>query len=808
MTRYRYIWLCIAILVSLTALVAWGQDAAPEKVEDKPAATADAGEKPADTTTKPADTTAKPVENAPAANTDAPFANPQSQTPTVDLPVGPIDPDKVEVSVAFVKADLANVLNFLSMASGVPIVMDADVKGTVTITSLRKVPLTLAYEVINAALRVRGYTMIGTLRDKLIRVVPLKKSIADKAFVQFGSDPSKLGDSDTIITQVIPITNIAAAKLMTELKPLVADDQANLIAVSSSNSLIVTDAEGNVKRLLTIVNILDKDTSDVLRIEVYRCKYASSTVLINSLERIFGVTPRPGQPGQPQPQPQPGQPNVATTDGVMSLKGELKLSADERTNAIIISASEAKMKLVMDLLGKLDVNTAPEVFSKAFRLTYADATNVASQLNNLFEQPQGGMQSRLPWFNQQRQMQAGEYAGLKQNMVVADVRTNSVVVTATEQNMKEFDKMIRELDAPNVLSDVSRTFQLKFAKAPSVATTMMNLFRGSGSRMNFWDIMLGNANANSGDPIASLRRITVVADEKTNTLLITGPPQAFTMVETIIAQLDRRTPQVFIEVAIVDVTLDETTKFGVEWTFKSAGLAADGKTPQQGVGPNFGLTDEKLGMKYSVISSNLQALLHAFKSNSNVKVYSTPSITTADNVPAKISIGQDVPFVTSSEQTSSGSLRQSVDFKNVSIALNVTPHISQASGLISLDVQQTINELIGTEPLLNAPIIANREAKTTVMVNDGQTIVIGGIIKKNVERVTTGVPVLSKIPIIGAAFRSKANKTSQSELMVFITPHILLDEESVTKITDEQRAKLSDPSAQPDLAKPTEPETK
>jgi general secretion pathway protein D len=781
MTRFQHSMIFVGLLLALTALVAWGQNEAV-----KPA------EKPAENAAPAA------TEPAPAPSTDAPFATPAETPVPADVPPVPVDPEKVEVSIAFTKADLSNVLNFLSMASGIPIVVDGDVKGTVTITSMRKVPLPLAYEVINAALRVRGYTMVGTLKDKLIRVVALKKSIADKAMVRIGANPDELSDSDQIVTQVIPLQFISAAKLQAELKPLVADDQANLLAVSSSNSLILTDTEGNVRRLLRIVNLLDKDTTDVLDVEVYRCKFASATALIISLEKVFGVSTqqRPGQqPGQPQPnQGQPGQPSVRTDDGVLSLKGELRLSADDRTNAIVISAAPARIKMVRTLLEKLDIDTSPEVRSKTYRLQYADATGVATQLNALFEQPQGGTPSRNPWVSSQtRQLSQSEYAGLKQNVIVADVRTNSVIVTATEQNLREFDSMIKELDAPSVLSDVTRTFQLKYAKAPAVAQTMTTLFRGSNQRMSFWDVMLGNNTSGSGDPIASLRRITVVADEKTNTLLLTGPSQSFTMVESIIAQLDRRTPQVFIQVAIVDVTLDDSTKFGVEWNWANDPHNANNAPTKQDVKTGFGLADEKLGLKYSVISDNLQSLLHALTTRSNVRVYSTPSITTADNVPATISIGQDVPFVSSSEETSNGNLRQAVEFKNVSIALNVTPHVSLSSGLISLDVHQTINELMGREVEMNAPIIANREAKTTVMVNDGQTIVIGGIIKENSEKVTSGVPFLSKLPLIGEMFKSRTRKGAQSELMVFLTPRILRDEESVTAITEQERSKLSNP---------------
>jgi general secretion pathway protein D len=749
----------------------------------------------------------KPATPAPPASGGSPFGflggtdtrGDSGPVPMDAVPDKPVDPDKVEVSVAFTKAEISNVLNFLSMASGVPIVADGEIKGQVTITSLKKVNLTLAFQVINSALRVRGYAMIGTLKDPLIRVVTLKKALADKTTVKMGADPKGLSDSDYIITQVVPLQFVSAAKLKDELKPLVADDQANLTASASTNSLIVTDTEGNIKRLLQVVALLDKDTTDIVEVEIYACKNAMASVIIQSLEKVFDVTKTttniPGMP--PQPQPQPGAPGVMTDTGVMSLRGSLKLATDDRTNSLIIAASRQKIKMVLELVKQLDIDTKPEVHSKIFPLKYADANLVATQLNKLFQQPDGGsrnMNNPYMYVNPMMPNQPKTYAGMKENLVVADVRTNSIVVTATSQNMREYEEMIKQLDAPTVLSDITRVFALKYAKAKDLESTLSSLFRGQRRGFNFWDLLFsgGNNQNTDGDPISQLRNITVVAEEKSNSLLITGPPQTFNMVEQIIERLDKRTVQVFIEVAIVDVSLNDSTKFGVEWNWASKTVLPD-KSHKATLGTDLGLASEPNGFRYNIISDSMQALLHAMKTDSNVKVYSTPSITTADNVQAKISIGSDQPFVSADETTTSGGTRRTVAFKNVSIALTVTPHVNEASNLIGLDVQQTINELMGREPTLNAPIVANREAKTTVMVNDGQTIVIGGIIKENKDREMQGVPWVSRIPLVGELFKRRTNTGQKSELMVFITPHILRDDKAIADVTNDAASKITDP---------------
>lgn len=704
-----------------------------------------------------------------------------------------------KVSMSFDKADVISVVKFISTAAGVPIVCDPALAGNVTIVSQKEIPLTDAYEVVNAALRVRGFLMVGTLSDKVIRVVPLKKAVADHVTVQEGKDPSQMTPSDNMVTQVIPLEYVSALKLKDDLKPLIDESQASCVAITATNTLVITDNAGNIKRIAEVIRALDKDTSDVIEVEVYQCKFSSADALAQSLTQIYQLRSpgAQGQQGQQQRGPD-GQPvQVKTDDGIMSLKGEIRLAPDARTNSLIISASRDKIKLVLDTLKKLDVDTEPEVKAKVFPLQYADANLVATQLNNLFEQPQGGADGgrRNPWdwwYGGNRGQSTG-YAGLKRNVIVADIRTNSVIVTATEQNLKAFEDMIKELDAPKVISEITRIFPLKYATAADLADALTRLFRGESRRSgSFWDMIWGGSSRNQdeGSPLGQLRNITVVPEPKTNQLLITGPPQTFGAIEALIDQLDRRTAQVYIEVAIVDVTLDDETKFGIEWTWASNRTNPDG-TPEQSASTGFNLNRMTTGLKYSVISDNLKAMLQALETRSNVKVYSTPRVTTADNVEARISIGRREPYVSSERETYGGSLERSIAFEDVDVSLTVTPHVNEQSDVIALDVLQTIDEIIGREPELNAPIIASREARTSILVRNGQTIVIGGIIKENRERVTNAIPIISRIPLIGELFKSREWRDTKSELMVFLTPHILEDDEAVDALTRQTNDELS-----------------
>ncbi len=710
------------------------------------------------------------------------------------------------ISMSFDKADIGSVLKYLSTVSRTPIVADPDISGNITIVSMKDITLAEAYEVVNAVLKVRGYTMVGGPGSKVIRVVPLQKAVADNTDVRAGKDPQQMAAGDSMVTQVIPLDFVNAVKLKDELKPLVSDNQASLTAISSTNTVIVTDTAGNVRRIAAIIKELDKDNSDILDVEIYTCRYASASSLADTVAKIFqSKQDTPANITQMSPsrqQQQAGQVQVQLqgNDGLISLKGELRIAADERTNSLIVSASKERVKLVMEMVKKLDVDTEPEVKARVFPLQYADAGTVANQLSLLFEQAtQSAGSGNLPQRRNQNTFggavmggnaPASGYAGLKRNTIVADVRTNSVVVTATEQNMKAFETMIKELDAPKVLSEITRHFALKYATASELATTLNNLFQGRASApsssRNYLFTLFNSAQTSDG-PLAQLKNITVVAETKTNSLLVTGPPNSFSVIENLIEKLDMRTTQVFVEVAIVDVTLDDNTKFGLEWSWTNP-VSPSGRT-QEG-GADFSLAKESTGFKYSIVSDNIQALLHALKTRTDVKVLSTPTITTADNVEARISIGQDEPFVSSETETEGGYIRRTVEFKNVAIALTVTPHVNGASDVIAMEVHQTINEIVGRDSRLNAPIIASREAQTKVTVRDGQTIVIGGIIKNNRERINNAVPILSELPLIGNLFKSSQWADRKSELMVFLTPRILKSDEDVSVITDKAKAIL------------------
>lgn len=705
-----------------------------------------------------------------------------------------------KISMSFEKADIDIVLRALSEAWETTIVADSSLEGTVTVVSMMDIPIEESFEVLKAILFVKGFTVVGTLDDKVIKILPAARGKTSPQPVLPEGQELKAGD--TVVTYVLPLEFIDAARIKNDLTPLVSQDTAALVSIASTNHLIITDVESNVKRIVEIVKQLDKEPPDERTLEIIYLKNADAQEVQQALTNLFqdpmaaimqqmrrmggGGGMGGGMGGGP---PQPQQPMFQ--QGRLDLESQVQVQADTRTNSLLVFASPENHKKVAEVVEKLDVDLTPLIIHRRFPLQYADATTVADELNELFEQPQGGTSraggrspfgfSPFSFLGRQRTTSRTGFTSLKENIVVADVRTNSVIVTATEENMKRFEDIIKALDEPAELQEMTIVYPLKYAVATELVDTLNQLFRGQGRTTGFLFFMFGSRSQQQGGPLDIFQDVTVVAEEKTNSLLITSPPQARQAVTEIIEQLDKPLAQVYIHVVIADVTLTDETKLGVEWKWLNA--LDEGSS----LGTDFQLADpnEPVGFKYAILNNDFRSVLHALATQMDTKVLSTPHITTLNNVEARISIGQDYPFVESiTTSGTTGYVIPQFDFKRIAIDLTVTPRIHEESKTIMLEVVQTINDIAGTvqQGQFTQPIVTSREAQASVMVRDGQTIVLGGIMSDRTEFDEKRIPVLSEIPLFGELFKSRRKKNVKSELMVFMTPFIVEEGEDVDQL--------------------------
>jgi general secretion pathway protein D len=463
------------------------------------------------------------------------------------------------------------------------------------------------------------------------------------------------------------------------------------------------------------------------------------------------------------------------------------MAAYAPSNAIIISDIRSNIGRIVDIIERMDRSAIQT--TEVIRLKYGVAEDVVSMLNTLEKSRQG----------------EGAEAD-KEVVLVADKRTNSVVVTADELSVDRIRKLVSYLDSPLEQSGNVRVVYLEYADAKEVAEVltrvMQNISRledgGSNKRSN---------NSNS----------TIEADEGTNSLIITADTDEMAALEAVIARLDIRRAQVLIEAIIVEMEITEGKELGLQWLFSNdSGLygsnistssaqqarnraIASAIVPEDG-SENIG-TREVAGslaqipgttLGWGVVDKDLTmtVILNALETQGNANILSTPSLLTLDNEEAFITVGQQVPFVTGS-YTNTGvgngaqNPFQTIQRQSVGITLKVTPQVNEGDSVV-LDITQEVSS-ISAQILAASDVITNeRKIETKVLANDSDIVVLGGLVKDDVQDSTQGVPLLSDIPLLGRLFRNDVVTVTKSNLLVFIRPTIIRDDEDLAGATAEK----------------------
>ena len=758
------------------------------------------------------------------------------------------------ISMRFKDASLEHILEFVAEVTGYTIVKSADLNMRVTIISPDDMPVDEAFSVLNTTLAIKGYTSI--LNGRSLKIVPLADAKLEATPIQVGSDPDEMKSEDTITTQVMPLSSADATQLVKDLKDFVPQ-YGVMTAYGRSNTLIITASSANIKRLAEIVRELDISMADRIKIEVFSLQYADATSLAEVITKLY-EKPRDAEVAAEQERQQRGRrggfggrgqfggdggggeaataESSPTEGGALQMLGEVKAVADENTNSLIVSASQPNLVAIRNLVCTARyVQRFSEPETRVFSLKYGDATEIGNELNQAFSSAArnvftgaggfggGGGRGRRFFEEQQQELnrQSGEgVLGLPELVAVPDARTNSVMVTTTAQQMDAVGELIEQLDRDIAdFAENTRIFTLEHADAANVSAVLNELLstelfeRQAATRTGFTvavglvDLVAGLAaerratgalgsGAQTADAARGLTgNVKIVADEETNALLITTFVRNFPAVEELVKQLDILLPQVLIEAQIIEVTLDDNSVFGVEWMWEQR-TTLDDKTYQQEGATDFGLADEVFGLKYGILSSKLNAMLHALTKDTKVNILSTPRIMTKNNQEAIINVGQAVPFLVSTQETATGGILTSTDFRDVGVILTVTPRINR-SGTVSLDVNQQINSLVEFT-LFDAPIISTREASAFVTIKDKQTMVIGGMIKDDKTETVHKTPILGDIPLLGKLFRRTDTRVEKTELMVFITPHVVYTDADADRVTAEQREKLHLPNGKTD----------
>jgi general secretion pathway protein D len=455
------------------------------------------------------------------------------------------------------------------------------------------------------------------------------------------------------------------------------------------------------------------------------------------------------------------------------------MAAYAPSNAIIISDVSSNIDRITAIIERMDRSAVQQ--TDIVKLRYAVAEDVVRMLDQL---------------NKSEEKRSG---GESEVLLVADKRTNSVLVSGDEIERARMRKLIAHVDTPLEQSGNVKVIYLEYAQATEIAEVLTRVMQNISQ--------LESTEENKPKRAAG-RNATIEADEGTNSLIITADTGEMAALESVIQRLDIRRVQVLVEAIIVELVVTDGQELGLQWLFvndngsygsnidnisdaeRFAGAIRPPDDDDTSSGDNdFSVSDlagalagtPGLSLGWGTVDDDLTmtVILNALKEQTNTNILSTPSLLTLDNQEAYITVGENVPFVTGSfTNTGSGgdgaqNPFQTIERENVGVTLRVTPHINEGDAVV-LDIEQEVSALT-LNPIASDIITRERKIQTKVLSEDGQIVVLGGLIEDDVQDSTQKVPILGDIPILGRLFRSDGVSVTKRNLLVFIRPTIIRD---------------------------------
>jgi len=393
------------------------------------------------------------------------------------------------------------------------------------------------------------------------------------------------------------------------------------------------------------------------------------------------------------------------------------------------------------------------------------------------------------------------------SLIVPDTRLNALILFGSDKDKDDIKKLITTLDVvPPTSSSKVNVYYLENADATEVAKVLDGVVKGSAAAAAPGGTTQAAGAAPQQSPFEG-GKITITPDKATNSLVIMASPTDYQNLLQVIQKLDKRRRQVFVQALIAEISLDKLRDLGLQWSL--LGAASDGKYASV-VGqydPQGAITTILTTLATSGLSSlvtipssstpaNFAAVLQALQSNSAVNVLSTPTILTSDNKEAEIFVGQNVPFITSTSVVTGGISQQSVERKDIGIDLKITPQISEGA-YVKLDIYQEISAVVPTVKSANTVsasdlVTTKRSAKTSVVVKDKDTVVIGGLIQDQDTVTDNKVPFLGDIPGLGWLFKSTSKERTKTNLLIVLTPRIIRGAEELADVAGAQKQKFND----------------
>ena len=657
-------------------------------------------------------------------------------------------PRDTPVNIDFVDTELKDVIKYFAEITGRNFILAEKLNGKITIISPTPVTIAEAYEAFLSALDAAGFTTVT--EGKITRIVPNKQSIREP--IRLYSD-EYLPYTANMVTRIIKLQNISADDI-TKIASKMVGDGGDVTAYTPTNALIITDSANNIRRIEELLTELDV-SAPTQSMEVIQIEWADATDVVEKIKTVFGVdeakSPAAATPQTPAERrrskrnrdrdtatPSTAAPS-SSSDQIGSESYIGKLLADERTNAIIIMATDQGIEDVKEFIARIDYEIDP--WSKSdihvIYLEYANAEDLAQVLSNLTQE--------------------------------------------TNQRAQQTQRG---------------------------GTTRGGAAARAGAAKG------GDSPASGGGSVAQFEGgVKVTADAATNSLVITASRDDFYRLRRVIQMLDIRRKQVFVEAVIMEISdsNERDTGIGFHTGYEQQNVggtdlgmgaigSVGGGSLMSALAGDAGMAMDLSGVALGVFGSSIPVpfgsgildipafgiVLTAIESDLNSEVLSAPNLMTLDNEEAEFVVGQTIPFSAGFTTTTQGMPIANFSREDVALTLRLTPQINESDTVtleIFLEITEVVPETQGSDLLSTGGVTTTkRSAETMVSVVNNQTVVLGGLMQTNQTLSEDKVPVLGDIPLFGALFRSKKKTDKKTNLLVFLTPHVIDGPEDMQEI--------------------------
>ncbi len=710
-------------------------------------------------------------------------------------------PAKPPMTIDLVHADIASAVQAVAEATGRNFIVDPRVKGQITLQFKTPVPPEKVYLALLTQLRLAGYAVVGN--DGVFRVVPEADARLQTTPVGVGDTLARIpGRGDQVVTQVFELRNQAATNLLPVLRPLISPN--NTINVDpGSNALVITDYADNLRRLARIIAGLDVPTGS--EVDVVPLHYAVAADLASTLEKLISL--QAGSDARQIPSRMPASSGMTSANGMKAV-----VLPDVASNSLIVRAANgAQLMQIEQMIHRLDRpsdDSGDEIH--VVYLHNASAPALAKVLEGVLSNMRSGAESNSGSYSQTATRALGSAAG------GGSAYRGGSSGGASSSSMS----------------------------AGGYGGSSSSQGGGLGATPEF-------GPGQEDQTVALPQGGSVYADVAMNALIINAAPPVYRQLRSVIAKLDVRQTQVYVQALIVEINATQAAQLGVQW--QSAAGTATGNNAVFG-GTNFGSGGSNIinlqaaiasgnagtallngtatppsgfniGLLHSIAGvTSLGLLANFLQSHIGANVLSQPNLMTLDNETAKIVVGENLPFsVGSYTQTGGTSSNPSNPFTtferhDVGLTLQIRPQVT-AGHVVKLDVfaeDSSVAPSTSANAAAAGLFITNkRSIRTTVLVDSGQTLVLGGLMKDEVDKNNQGIPGLSNVPVLGLLFGAKARSAVKTDLMVFLRPIIVRNQAIGSDLTtrDYSKAQQEERSVQlpqsfglPDMPGPVLPD--